>query len=223
MLFKALLAVMVGYLLGSFPSAYVAGRLAKGEDIRTVGGGNVGTLNTLREVGFVPGLLVFTADAAKGAFAILAAKWFGAQEMVVFAAGLAAIAGHNWPVFLKFRGGRGGATGYGIFLALALPAAAVTFGLMLCVLILTSNARLSLTAGFAAQPFLIWAFGGTFALVLYSVVVPVLVGARMLFTDIKKVRDPAVRRNLIIDRDYKWWQSKRGPPPGDNKIKREEK
>jgi glycerol-3-phosphate acyltransferase PlsY len=217
MLFKGLLAVLAGYLLGSFPSAYIADRVVKGEDIRRVGGGNVGTLNTLREVGFVAGLLVFIADAAKGALAVLVAKWLGVGQIVVFAAGLAAVAGHIWPVFLRFKGGRGGATGYGIFLALALPAAAVTFGLMLLVLILTSNARLSLSLGFVAQPFLIWALGGSFALILYSIAVPVLLGARMLFIDLKKVKDPAVRRNLIIDRDYKWWQSKRGTPPGNNK------
>jgi acyl phosphate:glycerol-3-phosphate acyltransferase len=212
MLFKALLAVLAGYILGSFPSAYLAGRIVKKEDIRNVGGGNVGTLNTLRQVGFVPGLLVFIADAGKGALAVLVAKWIGAGEITVFAAGLAAVAGHNWPVFLRFRGGRGGATGYGIFLALALPAASIVFGLMLCVLMLTSNARLSLTAGFVVQPFLIWAFGGSFALIAYSVAVPFLLGSRMLFIDLRKVKDPSVRKNLIIDRDYKWWQSKRNSP-----------
>ena len=89
MFFDALLAVGVGYLLGSFPSAYIAGRLVKGRDIRRLGGCNAGTLNTLREVGFLPGLLVFIADAAKGALAILATKWLGVNEIAVFIAGLA--------------------------------------------------------------------------------------------------------------------------------------
>ncbi len=223
MVLKALLAILAGYILGSFPSAYLAGRIVKHEDIRGVGGGNVGTLNTLRQVGFVPGLLVFIADAGKGALAVLVAKWIGAGQFAVFAAGLAAVAGHSWPVFLRFRGGRGGATGYGIFLGLVLPAALIVFGIMLCVLILTSNARLSLTAGFVVQPFLIWAFGTGFAMIVYSVLVPLLLGSRMLFVDLRKVSDPAVRENLIIDRDYKWWQSKRDSPPGRNKIKQEGK
>jgi len=209
MMFKALLAVVAAYILGSFPSAYLAGRIFKKEDIRNVGGGNVGTLNTLRQVGFVPGLLVFIADSGKGALAVLVAKWIGAGEIAIFTAGLAAVAGHSWPVFLRFRGGRGGATGYGIFLGLVLPAALIVFALMLCVLMLTSNARLSLTAGFVVQPFLIWAFGASFALIVYSVLVPFLLGSRMLFVDLRKTQDPAVRKNLIIDRDYKWWQSKR--------------
>jgi glycerol-3-phosphate acyltransferase PlsY len=216
--FKSLLAVLAGYLLGSFPSAYIAGRLVKGRDIRRVGGGNVGTLNTLREVGFVPGLLVFVADAAKGALAILVAKWLGVNEITIFIAGLASVAGHSWPVFLRFKGGRGGATGYGIFLALAPLAAAITFGVMLTIMILTSNARLSLTGGFIVQPVLIWALGGSLAVIVYSVMVPLILGTRMLVADRHKLSDPGTRKNLIIDRDYTWWQSKRSKPSDNQKM-----
>jgi glycerol-3-phosphate acyltransferase PlsY len=212
MLFVSLLAVVAGYLLGSFPSAYVAGRLVKGRDIRRLGGGNVGTLNTLREVGFVPGVLVFVADVAKGALAILVARWLGVSEIAVFIAGLASVAGHTWSVFLRFRGGRGGATGYGLFLGLAPLAAAVTFAIMLIIMILTSNARLALTGGFICQPFLIWAFGGSLAVIIYSIIVPLILGGRMLLVDRRKLSDPETRRNLIIDRDYTWWQSKRNKP-----------
>ena len=211
---------MAGYLLGSFPSAYIAGRLVKGRDIRHVGGGNVGTLNALREVGFIPGLLVFIADVAKGALAILVAKWLGVNEIAIFVAGLASVAGHSWSVFLKFKGGRGGATGYGLFLGLAPLAAAVTFGIMLAVIILTSNARLALTGGFICQPFLIWAFGGSLAIIIYSIIIPLILGGRMLFVDRRKLSDPETRRNLIIDRDYTWWQSKRNKPSDNENKKR---
>ena len=220
MLVKSLLAVLAGYLLGSFPSAYIAGRLVKGRDIRRIGGGNMGTLNTLREIGFIPGLLVFMADAAKGALAILVAKWLGANEVVILIAGLASVAGHSWPVFLGFKGGKGGATGYGIFLALAPLAAAITFCLMLIIMIITSNARLSLTGGFIVQPILIWSFGGTLAVIIYSIFVPLILGARMLLADLHKLSDPQVRNNLIIDRDYTWWQSKRSKPLDNPKIYR---
>lgn len=203
------MAILAGYLLGSFPSAYIAGRLVKGRDIRLIGGGNVGTLNTLREVGFIPGLLVFIADAAKGTLAILVAQSLGVNEIVILIAGLASVAGHSWPLFLGFRGGRGGATGYGIFLALAPLAAAITFGVMLIIMIITSNARLSLTGGFLTQPFFIWALGGSLAVIVYSVILPLILGMRMLVADRHKLRDPETRKNLIIDRDYTWWQSKR--------------
>jgi len=221
MLVKSLLAVLAGYLLGSFPSAYIAGRLVKGRDIRRIGGGNVGTLNTLREAGFIPGLLVFMADAAKGVLAILVAKWLGVNEAVILIAGLASVAGHSWPVFLGFKGGKGGATGYGIFLALAPLAAAITFGVMLIIMVLTSNARLSLTGGFIVQPFLIWAFGGSLAIIAYAVVVPLLLGTRMLLADRHKLSDPETRQNLIIDRDYTWWQTRRIKPSDTKKSIRE--
>ena len=219
-LLKAILAILAGYLAGSFPSAYIAARLVKGRDIRRLGGGNVGTLNTLREVGFVPGVLVFVTDAAKGALAILVAKWLGVNEIVILISGLASIAGHSWSVFLRFKGGRGGATGYGIFLGLAPLAAAVTFGAMLIIIILTSNARLSLTGGFLVQPFLIWAFGGSLAVIIYSVVVPLILGSRMLYVNRRKLYDPETRKNLIVDRNYTWWQSKRNKPSATENKKR---
>jgi glycerol-3-phosphate acyltransferase PlsY len=222
MVFKSLLAVLAGYLLGAFPSAYIAARIVKGRDIRGVGGGNMGTLNTLREVGFIPGLLVFMADAGKGALAILAARWLGVSEIIVFITGLSSIAGHSWPVFLRFKGGRGGATGYGLFLALAPLAAAITFGVMLAVMVVTSNARLSLIAGFTLQPFFIWVCGGSLAVIAYSIVVPLILGARMLLVDRGKLRDPRTRKNLIIDRDYTWWQSKRNKPSDGQKGRDDE-
>jgi glycerol-3-phosphate acyltransferase PlsY len=218
MLLKSLLAILAGYLLGSFPSAYIAGRVVKKQDVRHIGGGNMGALNTLREVGLVPGLLVFIADVGKGALAVLVAKWLGVDEIVVLIAAFASIIGHSWPVYLKFKGGRGGATGYGIFLALAPLAALSAFGVILIVEILTSNARLSLTGGFVAQPFLIWAFGGSLSLIVFSICVPLFLGGHMLIADRRKLADPQVRKNLIFDRNYTWWQSKRtGTPQNKNK------
>ena len=129
------------------------------------------------------------------------------------------MAGHSCSVFLKFKGGRGGATGYGLFLGLAPQAAAAAFGVMLVILILTSNARLSLTGGFLAQPFLIWAFGGSLAVIIYSVIVPLLLGARMLLVDLRKLSDSETRRNLIVDRNYTWWQSKRDKPSDNENEK----
>ena len=153
----------------------------------------------------------------KSILAILVAKWLGVNEVVILIAGLASVAGHSWPVFLGFKGGKGGATGYGIFLALAPLAAAITFCVMLIIMIITSNARLSLTGGFIVQPILIWFFGGTLAVIIYSVFVPLLLGARMLLADRHKLSDPQVRNNLIIDRDYTWWQTRRIKPSDTKK------
>jgi glycerol-3-phosphate acyltransferase PlsY len=116
-------SIVVSYLLGSIPTAYLVGRAFKGVDIRQVGSHNMGAMNTFYAVGFWPGMLVLASDVCKGILALLLAYLVAtylfvvAGNMVVpveMAAGVAVIAGHNFPVFLKFKGGKGGATAIGI-------------------------------------------------------------------------------------------------------------
>lgn len=213
MVIRAVLAVALGYVLGSFPSANIASRLVKGKPISEVGAGNMGTLNTLRQVGLLPGILVLLADIAKGALAVLAAGWLDAGQIVIFIAGFAAILGHNWPIFLRFKGGRGGATTFGVLLGLAPLPGAISFGVMLIVAILTSNLRLALTGGFVAIPLLMWAFGGELSVIIYAIVLPLLLGIRMALADWRKLADPEERHNLFIDHDYTFWQRRRKPKP----------
>lgn len=111
-------AGLAAYLLGSFPSAYILVRRLKGVDIRQVGTRNVGTLNTYYQVGKWGALLVLLADAGKGAVAVLLPGWAGAPDWSVYLAAPLVVAGHNWPVFLGFRGGKGAATVLGVSLAL---------------------------------------------------------------------------------------------------------
>jgi len=114
-------AIIIGYLLGSIPSAYIITRAIKGTDIRQLGSGNVGALNTLRQIGRKAGIAVFLADAGKGVAAVAIAKWgLGVPELFLLLAGLAAVIGHVWPVFLKFTGGRGMAAILGV-LAIFMP------------------------------------------------------------------------------------------------------
>ena len=102
------IAIIIGYLLGSIPSAYIAARLATGKDIRQLGGGNVGGLNVFREVGPWSALAVGIVDIGKGTAAVAIAHWLLAvPPLFVLLAGLAAVVGHNWIVFLKFSGGKG--------------------------------------------------------------------------------------------------------------------
>jgi glycerol-3-phosphate acyltransferase PlsY len=122
----AALAILASYLLGSIPSAYLITRSCCGIDIRKVGDFNAGASNVAREIGPAMGWLVLFADAAKGAAAVLLARAL-ASESVVLVCGAAVVAGHNWPLFLKFRGGRGMATVIGVlFVLLPLPMAAVS-------------------------------------------------------------------------------------------------
>ena len=115
---KILLTLIFAYLLGSFPTAVVVSRLTKGVDIRDLGDGNMGARNTYRFLGHGAGLAVALADGCKGALSVLAARWLGLPPFWQASAGVMALIGHDYPVYVKFRGGQGLATIMGIFLAL---------------------------------------------------------------------------------------------------------
>ena len=114
-----LAAILAGYLLGSIPAPYWIARLRKGIDIRTVGVRNMGAANVIREVGILEGALAAIIDVGKGAAAVWVAQLIGVPEYWSWAAGFAAILGHNFPVFLSFRGGRGAATLIGVIAMIA--------------------------------------------------------------------------------------------------------
>ncbi|MEX2181141.1 MAG: glycerol-3-phosphate 1-O-acyltransferase PlsY [Gemmatimonadaceae bacterium] len=123
------LAVLIGYLVGSIPTAYLAGRLLRGVDLRTVGSGNLGATNVYRNLGAAPAAVVLLFDGLKGALPVLLLPGMLEGTLVVdpraplwwsLAIGLAAIFGHAKPIFLLWKGGgKGVATGAGVFAALA--------------------------------------------------------------------------------------------------------
>ncbi len=118
---KLFLVFILAYLLGSIPNGYIFGMRFAGKDIRNFGSGNVGATNVARVAGYKVGLLVAILDIAKGYVAVLIAQYFLLPEysmVFVFAAVLLAIIGHNWSVFLSFKGGKGVATSVGIILRL---------------------------------------------------------------------------------------------------------
>lgn len=204
------LAMVIGYLLGSIPCAYLIGRLVKGVDIRKMGGGNMGAVNTMREIGTLPGFGVLFADMAKGALAVLIAQWLGLHPYWVFAVGLVAVAGHNWPVWLKFRGGQGLATTMGVLLVFSPIPFAISAAILVVAVIFTSNVRLSAIVGFVFLPPLIWAFGGELSVILYSIALPVFCLLKMMprfRSDVDKAGDE--KKGLIVDRDYTPWQTKK--------------
>jgi len=135
-----LLSLLLGYLLGSIPSGYLAGRWCKGIDLRELGSGSTGATNVLRQVGKGPALVVFVIDVAKGAAAVLLAgaltQTAQLNDWIQVLAGLAALAGHIWPVWLGFKGGKAVATGLGLFLGLAWPVGLACFGIFLTTLTL---------------------------------------------------------------------------------------
>ncbi|HUV75210.1 MAG TPA: glycerol-3-phosphate acyltransferase [Dehalococcoidales bacterium] len=209
MVINAIIAIVVGYLLGSIPFAYIAGRLKKGVDIRQVGGGNLGTLNTLREIGLLPGLAVLIADIAKGSLTVLIAQWLDLSLIWIFVAGFACVVGHVWPVFLKFKGGRGAATTIGVFLGLVPPEAAISLAIIVIIIIVTSNFRLAIIIGLAFLPLIVWQLNGSVMLIAYSLALPVFLVIRNLTSFREPASNTGSKKNLIFDRDYHFWQSRR--------------
>ena len=132
------LSMVSAYLLGSLPFAYLVS-MRKGIDIRRIGDCNVGAFNVFRHAGFEAGMITLLLDMGKGATAILVARLFHVSEPVVYLSGIMAVAGHNWPVFLGFRGGRGEATVIGILFVIIPWIIAITFLLGIIILFTTKN------------------------------------------------------------------------------------
>ena len=175
MLLSSLLLLALGYLLGSMPNGYLAGRWLKGIDLRDCGSGSTGATNVLRNVGKGPALVVFLLDVGKGALAVLLAKSFGLNDWVQVLAGLAALAGHIWPVWLGWKGGKAVATGLGMFLGLAWPVGLACFGLFMAVISLSRIVSLSSVIAAIGLPVLMVISGNSSAYVVVSLVASVLV------------------------------------------------
>ena len=118
------LVILLGYAIGSVPFALLLARRWGAPDLRTIGSGNLGAANVFRASGVTAGILVAVLDITKGALSVTLAQYVSGQEAAPAAAGLAAIVGHIYPMWLRFRGGKGVATACGVFSVLT-PAAMV--------------------------------------------------------------------------------------------------
>ena len=162
--------LLAGYLLGSIPSGWLAGRWLAGIDIREQGSGSTGATNVLRVLGKGPALAVFVVDVLKGTAAVLLAKALlepasGAAggwsvDAWVVAAGLAALAGHIWPVWLGWKGGKAVATCLGMLLGLAWPVGLACFGIFLTVLSLARIVSLASVVAALSLPLLMLGWFG---------------------------------------------------------------
>lgn len=177
----SVLCIIIAYLLGSIPFAYIIGKLS-GLDVRRVGDRNVGTFNVFRHAGWGAGITTLVADVGKGALAIVAAKLLSANELVVFGAGVAAVIGHNWPVFLRFRGGRGLAVVIGVLLALLPIEVLIAAAIGLVVLYTTRSSIWFGVALFIPLILLCLIFRKPVSLIVYSAALPCLAGLAHLWT-----------------------------------------
>jgi glycerol-3-phosphate acyltransferase PlsY len=153
------IAIVIGYVFGSFPAAYLAGRLTKRIDIRDVGSRNMGAMNVFYQVGSTEAVLVTLADLGKGIGAILVVRWLLGKGLISpfdFLTGLtatAAVLGHVFPVFLKFRGGKGAATAIGILIFLMPWAVPFLFAFFGIALLITRNPTFSYSLLLIVFPF----------------------------------------------------------------------
>jgi acyl phosphate:glycerol-3-phosphate acyltransferase len=153
-----LAALGFGYLAGSIPFGLIITRLAGMEDIRAIGSGNIGATNVLRTGRKELAAATLVCDALKGTLAVLATRWFGGPELAIVA-GFGAFIGHLFPVWLKFRGGKGVATFIGLLLAFAWPVVLGYGAVWLVVAHLTRYSSLAGLLACAATPLLLWSLG----------------------------------------------------------------
>lgn len=152
-----ILLIVFAYVLGSVPTGYLLGKL-RGVDVRIIGSGNVGATNVARAVGKSQGVITLMADAAKGYLPVLAALQLGQDSLTIALTAIAAFLGHLYPLFLKFQGGKGVATGFGALLALA-PMAAL--GLVVVFALVAGTTRIVSLGSLAtavAAPLSLWLF-----------------------------------------------------------------
>jgi glycerol-3-phosphate acyltransferase PlsY len=200
-----IIAIIIGYLLGSIPAAYIATRLAKGKDIRQLGGGNVGGLNVYREVGLWAALAAGIFDVGKGAAAVAIAYWLlQLPPLFVLLVGLAAVIGHNWMVFLKFSGGKGMGATFGALAVLfpvygywqGLP---ILFGIILIPFIITRNVALSMGIGLLSLPFITWLGMDSGIGTVMAVVVGLMIAIKFLPTARAALSRSKTKRDFIFD------------------------
>lgn len=147
-IFLSLLAIGVAYLLGSIPSAYLIGRWLKGLDIREAGDGRLGAAAVRRRAGLFASIIVAIMDVGKGVAVVFLAKALGLPLAVVAAAGLVAVVGHNWSLFLRFKGGKGALVTFGVLASLMFWQLLAAMAVSSIVLILT-NGKTGFSSGVA--------------------------------------------------------------------------
>ncbi|NLY46509.1 MAG: glycerol-3-phosphate 1-O-acyltransferase PlsY [Tissierella sp.] len=148
---KLILTIVIGYLIGCFSSAYFVGRVSKGIDIRLHGSGNAGATNALRVMGLRLGALTFLLDALKGIVAVIIGRLIMGYNGGLIC-GFLAVVGHNWPIFLQFKGGKGVATSIGVLASLHLPSALLAAPIAIILILITKYVSLGSLVFLASVP-----------------------------------------------------------------------
>jgi len=172
---------MVAYLVGSIPTSFIVARLLRGVDIRDYGSGNVGATNLSRVAGKKPAIFVLLVDIGKGIFAVTVVAYIFAKAdlnldfyMFKLILGLAAICGHIWPVFLRFRGGKGVATSAGVMLIIAPKVLVIGILIWLIIVIITRYVSLGSILSSVSLPVSAAVLGEQIELVTFCVILCII-------------------------------------------------
>jgi glycerol-3-phosphate acyltransferase PlsY len=184
------LIVVLGYFLGSIPTAYIAGHLLRGKDIRHMGDANMGAANAFHQLGAKAGVAVGIIDAIKGVVAVLIAQAASLPLVAVLSTGVAAVVGHNWPIFIGFRGGRGEATTIGVLLTVITQPMLIIAGPAIAAHFILRDTTKAAAFIFVPLPLVCWWQGVSGALIAYSIGLPCLVG----FTHFLRTRQVATHQ-----------------------------
>ena len=167
--------IATAYVVGGIPFAFLLARRLGGTDVRYSGSGNVGTANVLRTTGTSVALVVLALDLSKGCFVVFAARSLEGDPMVQGAVAAAVVAGHIFPVWLKFRGGKGVATACGAFAVLAPTAALIAAIIFVLIVWMTRYVSVGSIAAALALPPLAYVTASPFTVVVSAVGVAILV------------------------------------------------
>jgi len=193
-----IITIIIAYLLGSIPSAYIASRIVTGNDIRQMGGGNVGARNTFFEVGKAAGAAVAIFDIGKGAAAVAIALWLlDVHPNFALAAGLAVVAGHIWSIFLRFTGGNGLATTLGALSVLLPKELLIVIGIILLLIIFTRNPVLSTNISLLSAPISTWLIEKSWQQVIFCVALIVMLALHFLPTARAALADAGSKENFL--------------------------
>ena len=176
-----ILLAVGAYLLGSVSPSYLLVRMRTGEDVRQSRSGNAGTLNTYHRLGVAGGVAVLLLDAGKGALAVLLPGIVGAPDWAVLATAPLVVVGHNWPVFLGFRGGKGAAVLLGVSLGLFPVITAACLVPIAIIMVLFRNVVLGAATGYILVCLVVILTGEEWEMILLSILLAVVAGATYLF------------------------------------------
>lgn len=183
---QLILAIFCSYLLGSIPTAFIFGKLYKNIDIRLHGSKNIGATNVFRVLGKGPGIIVLVLDIIKGTLAILLIAQFFKIKMIsqIILLAVAVVSGHNWTIFLKFKGGKGVATSLGVLIGLAVkisvlrPVLIFTLVMFILTFLLTSIVSLSSLVAAISMPIIMLISNQDFELIFLGAIFSIFVVIR---------------------------------------------